>query len=132
MKQYIDKHEAISKKINKPLVLEEFGISRDLNNHDPNSKTTIRDQYYEKVFQAVYEKASIENSALSGVNFWAWGGEGRPDKPEAIWKAGDDFIGDPPHETQGWYSVYDQDSTTISVIKEFASKINGIGNGLKK
>ena len=41
---------------------------------------------------------------------WAWGGEGRPRSPGGYWAAGDDVIGDPPHEPQGWYSVFDADA----------------------
>jgi mannan endo-1,4-beta-mannosidase len=126
MLDYIDKHEAISKRLKKPLVMEEFGISRDLNSHHPDSATTVRDRYYEKVFDAIYQKASQENSVVAGVNFWAWGGEGRPSVPEGIWKPGDDFIGDPPHETQGWYSVYDKDTTTIRIIKKYAEKMDDL------
>ncbi|HEY5824306.1 MAG TPA: cellulase family glycosylhydrolase [Cyclobacteriaceae bacterium] len=120
---YLKEHEEISKKINKPVVLEEFGISRDANSHDPSSATLIRDQYYEKLFEAIYQRASAENSIVSGVNFWAWAGEGRPRQAEAIWKAGDDFIGDPPHEPQGWYSVYDKDSTTNKIIRAYGLKL---------
>ena len=40
-----------------------------------------------------------------------------------MWKSGDDFIGDPPHEEQGWYSVYDKDFSTIEIIKEFTTKM---------
>jgi mannan endo-1,4-beta-mannosidase len=126
MLDYIDKHEAISKRLKKPLVMEEFGISRDLNSHHPDSATIVRDRYYEKVFDAIYQKASQENSVVAGVNFWAWGGEGRPSVPEGIWKPGDDFIGDPPHETQGWYSVYDKDTTTIRIIKKYAEKMDDL------
>jgi mannan endo-1,4-beta-mannosidase len=125
---YLQKHEAIAKKINKPLVMEEFGISRDLNNHVPGSPTTIRDKYYAKIFDAVYQRASQKNSIVSGCNFWAWGGEGRPRVAEGLWKAGDDFIGDPPHEAQGWYSVYDTDSTTLDVIKAYTEKINALNH----
>ena len=120
---YLKEHEAISKKINKPVVLEEFGISRDANSHDPSSSTSVRDQYYEKIFEAILQRASGENSIVSGVNFWAWAGEGRPRQAEAIWKAGDDFIGDPPHEPQGWYSVYDTDSATNTIIKSYGEKL---------
>jgi mannan endo-1,4-beta-mannosidase len=127
---YLDQHEEVSKKINKPMVMEEFGISRDLNNHDPNSATIMRDQYYERVFEAVYKMAAADNSIMSGCNFWAWAGEGRPRQPEAIWKAGDDFVGDPPHETQGWYSVYDKDSTTNAVIKTYAAKMNALNKNI--
>jgi mannan endo-1,4-beta-mannosidase len=126
MLSYIKQHEAISRKLNKPLVLEEFGISRDLNNHDPNSATTIRDKYYEKVFEAIYKYASAGNSPVAGVNFWAWAGEGRPHVPEGLWKPGDNFIGDPPHEAQGWYSLYDRDSTTKVIIRAYAGKMTGL------
>jgi mannan endo-1,4-beta-mannosidase len=65
---------------------------------------------------------------VAGVNFWAWAGEGRPHTPEGFWKPGHDFIGDPPHETQGWYSVYDRDSTTIEIIRKYAALMNSIDN----
>jgi mannan endo-1,4-beta-mannosidase len=125
-RNYLKHHIDISRAINKPMVMEEFGISRDLNNHDPKAPTTVRDRYYEKIFQAIYDEAAKDSSIVSGVNFWAWGGEGRPRLAEGIWKTGDDFIGDPPHETQGWYSVYDTDSSTNSIIKKYAEKMNAL------
>jgi len=54
---------------------------------------------------------------LSGVIFWAWSGEGRPRVAGGAWHQGDDFLGDPPHEPQGWYGVYDTDATTLEVIR---------------
>ena len=48
----------------------------------------------------------------------------RPRIPKAVWKAGDDFIGDPPFEYQGWYSVYDRDVSTLELIKEYSLKMN--------
>ena len=27
-----------------------------------------------------------------------------------MWKPGDDLLSDPPHESQGWYSVFDVDA----------------------
>lgn len=124
--KYLDDHEQIAAKLGKPMVLEEFGISRDLNSHDPMSPTTIRDKYYARIFDAVYSKASASSSVVAGANFWAWAGEGRPRKPEGFWKPGDNFIGDPPHESQGWYSVYDRDSSTISIIRDYAVKTGAI------
>jgi mannan endo-1,4-beta-mannosidase len=79
------------------------------------------------MFEEVYRRSIEPNSLLSGVNFWAWGGEGRPKKPMGFWKAGDDFIGDPPHEAQGWYSVFDNDSSTIKVIRKYTSKMDSVG-----
>jgi len=123
---YLAEHEAIAKKMNKPLVLEEYGISRDLNSHEPNAPVTIRDKYYTSIFDAVYNRANRDSSVVAGVNFWAWGGEGRPRVAEGLWRPNDDFIGDPPHETQGWYSVYDTDSTTNTIIKGYATKMSAI------
>ncbi len=51
---------------------------------------------------------------------------GRPREPEAIWHTGDDFTGDPPHEHQGWYSVYDTDSTTLEIIGQYTRKFNSL------
>jgi mannan endo-1,4-beta-mannosidase len=75
---------------------------------------TVRDTYYQTIFQYA------RDHRLS-VNFWAYGGEGRPRMPNANWTQGDDFIGDPPHEPQGWYSVYDTDSSTLKIIKQYAT-----------
>jgi len=66
------------------------------------------------------------DSPLAGSNFWAWAGFGRPRKPKSIWKKNDEFIGDPPHEFQGWYSIYNSDLSTINIIKNFASKFNNM------
>ncbi|MGB4773146.1 MAG: cellulase family glycosylhydrolase [Chitinophagaceae bacterium] len=123
-KGYLQDHLMRAAMLGKPVVLEEYGISRDLNNHAAGTPVTIRDQYYTAVFDMVAGNIQTGSSLLQGVNFWAWAGEGRPAKPEGIWKKGDQFIGDPPHETQGWYSVYDTDSSTIRIIREHAVRIN--------
>jgi len=117
---YINDHIAIAVKLNKPLVLEEFGLSRDGNSHDPKTTVKVRDRYYSYVFTKLLSSVR-KTKQVAGVNFWAWAGEGRPRESKTIWKPGDDFIGDPPHEPQGWYSVYDKDKSTIKIIKQFAS-----------
>jgi mannan endo-1,4-beta-mannosidase len=127
-KNYMAEHAAMAKTLGKPIVLEEFGISRDLNNHDPVAPVTARDVYYKAVFDEIYQLANQDSSVVAGVNFWAWGGEGRPAENEGLWYAGDDFIGDPPHEFQGWYSVYDQDASTHTIISDYAKKMNSIIN----
>jgi mannan endo-1,4-beta-mannosidase len=76
------------------------------------------------IIQSRRLKLEKSSSPLQGVNFWAWGGEGRPNNINGLWLPGNDFIGDPPHEFQGWYSVYDDDHSTNSVILDFATKIN--------
>jgi len=115
---YLETHEAISRKLNKPMVLEEFGIARDLDDHRPDAPVIWRERYYRLIFERVLERAQ-NGGALVGCNFWAWAGEGRPAAPRAIWKPGDDLIGDPPHEYQGWYSVYDKETETTDLIREF-------------
>ena len=115
---YIKEHIDLSYKINKPFVLEEFGIMKDSGSYDANASTKNRDDYYELIFKTIYDYA-IQHKA-AGVNFWAWSGEGRARKAGCWWKKGDDFTGDPPHELQGWYSVYNTDTSTHKVIKNYA------------
>jgi mannan endo-1,4-beta-mannosidase len=121
---YMRDHKEVALQLNKPLVLEEFGISRDGNSHDPASPTRVRDRYYAALFEHLFQEMKSDRSVFGGVNFWAWGGEGRPRVAEGLWKPGDDFIGDPPHEPQGWYSVYDHDSSTLKILREYSEKIN--------
>lgn len=118
---YLDKHIEIATEMNKPLVLEEFGIARDAESYDANSTVQQRDSYYKHMFDYLYKNIQ-EGKPYQGINFWAWGGEGRPRVPRSVYEAGDDLIGDPPHEYQGWYSVYNTDVTTHELIKSFNDK----------
>ena len=59
---------------------------------------------------------------MAGIMPWAWAGDARPPRPGEFWKPGDPFIGDPPHEEQGWYSVYTPDST-VKLIRDWSAKI---------
>lgn len=43
--------------MNKPLVLEEFGLPRDSVMFDRKSSTVLRDRYYEEIFEIVKEHA---------------------------------------------------------------------------
>lgn len=118
--RYIALHMEMSKRINKPLVIEEFGYSRQANRNSLDANVTSRDIYYDYIFDHV-ETSATESGVIAGCNFWGWGGAGRAD--DSVWKPGDDYLCDPPHEPQGWYSVFDCDSTTISIIKESTSKL---------
>jgi mannan endo-1,4-beta-mannosidase len=122
-KKYIQKHISIAQKLNMPLVLEEFGIARDFESYEVESPTRYRDLYYQEIFSTIYKNAQQQH-LVAGSNFWAWAGEGRPRQPKAVWKTGDDFIGDPPFEYQGWYSIYDRDASTLEIIRTFAKKMN--------
>ncbi len=120
-KQYIFDHLAVSKKLNKPITLEEYGLARDKGSFLVNSETKYRNLFFGFVFSLTTEQ--VQQGNLSGSNFWSWAGEGTPPRPGELWKTGDPFLGDPPHEAQGWYSVYQTDTNTISIIKEYTNKL---------
>ena len=109
-RSYFEQHAAKTAALGKPLVLEEFGLARDWEPvHDiynPKSTTSTRDLFYKATFDEVYKSMSGGGPA-AGDNFWAWAGASRP---------GDAWVGDPPHETPGWYSVYDTDASTLAII----------------
>ncbi len=125
MRKYINDHIKKSKLIKKPLVLEEFGLARDNRSMNPNSSTNDRDVFYEEIFKHVLFHMR-QNSIIQGVNFWAWSGESRPRINGGLWKEGDPLLGDPPHEEQGWYGVYDTDVSTINIIKSYSDKIESL------
>jgi mannan endo-1,4-beta-mannosidase len=127
MVDYLARHAADARKLNKPWVLEEFGIMKDNGSFDPTAPNTHRDEYYEAVFHEIWSLA--RKGQASGVNFWAFAGLGRPVTPGEMWKIGDPLTGDPPHEPQGWYSVYDTDTSTHRVISGYALKMNEISKG---
>lgn len=114
--EYINEHIKLANALGKPLVIEEFGYSRKDNISGVDVPTGSRDIFYSFIFEQV--KNSIQNGGpIAGCNFWGWGGSGRP--RDLVWKPGDDYLCDPPHEPQGWYSVFDCDTTTIDIIKRY-------------
>ncbi len=118
---YLKQHEAIAKTLNKPLVVEEFGLPRDAQSFDPASTTTSRNKYYEAIFNE-WKRSATSNGAISGCNFWAFGGTARPIAGQVFWKEGDDFMGDPPQEEQGLNAVFSSDNSTWKIIQNFTTK----------
>jgi mannan endo-1,4-beta-mannosidase len=115
--RYLRDHVEQAMKLGKPLVLEEFGLARDWrsgqDHHDPRATTVLRDRFFRTLLDEV--AASVRSGGpLSGDNIWAWSGQGRP---------GDAWIGDPPHERPGWYSVYDRDTSTLEILVRHAREI---------
>lgn len=123
---YLADHVAVAERLRKPLVLEEFGVSRDGLDYAPPASVEYRDEFFRILFEALYHLAS-EGTVVAGGNVWSWSGEGRPVEPGAYWTPGDPFTGDPPHERQGWYSIYDRDATTLELIREYAGRMHAIG-----
>lgn len=119
---YWNEHIVVAKKLNKPIVLEEFGIARDSSSYNPNATTKWRDLFYTHLFEKVTTSVN-EGNSVKGLNFWTYTGEGRPKRPGKFWEKGDPFLGDPPHELQGWYGVYNTDVNTLSIIKKYSSTL---------
>ena len=119
-KEYIDRHLAICAKINKPLVMEEFGYPRDGFAFSKQSPTTARDAYYAYVFSLLAADAA-KGGYFAGCNFWGWGGQAQPKHEQ--WEPGDDYTGDPAQEAQGLNSVFSSDTSTINVIKTGIAKL---------
>lgn len=115
---YLDGQVVKALKLNKPMVIEEFGVSRDGGSFDPDAGTSHRNDFYKFLFDYVIESIR-EGGLVQGCNFWGWAGEARPVNPGMLWQQGEPFTGDPPHEGQGWYSVYNDDTTTIEIIEGY-------------
>lgn len=112
---YIAEHMDIAKRLQKPLVLEEFGYPRDAFEIALGTPVTARDRYYQFVL------SQIGPSGLAGINFWAWGGNAKP--VHDSWQPWDPYTGDPAQEEQGLYSVFQSDATTLSIIREAVKKL---------
>ena len=119
---YIEEHLRVAEKLNKPLVVEEFGLPRDGHSFDPAAPTKLRDGLYAKVF-AVLARHAAAGGHVAGANFWAFGGAARPVKEQTFWKEGDDYTGDPPMEEQGLNTVFDGDATTWGLIKSTTKEL---------
>lgn len=123
---YLADHVAVAQRQAKPLVLEEFGVSRDGRDYSTAAPVRYRDAFYRIMFAALLHLAE-EGSVVAGGNVWSWSGEGRPREAGEDWEVGDPFTGDPPHERQGWYSIYDNDASTLALIREYASRMATVG-----
>lgn len=114
---YVNDHLVIAKKLDKPLVIEEFGLPRNAQSFDPSASTSLRDEYYAKMFGFI-------GGHVAGANFWAFGGTSRPVKGQVFWKKGDEYMGDPPMEEQGLNTVFDGDASTWKIINDAYRRVN--------
>lgn len=115
--RYIDTHIQIANQLDMPLVLEEFGLERDLGKLAPGTEVKYRNQLLRYVYARINDSAHA-GGPLVGSNFWAWGGFGKAMHSDAKWREGDkSFVGDPPQEQQGLNSVYATDIETLDILK---------------
>lgn len=120
---YLNSHIDVANKMQKPIVLEEFGLDRDMGSYDIKATTRYRDKFYQEVFDVLLPRMQ-KGEAIAGYNFWAWNGAGRTARSDYWWQEGDDLNGDPPQEQQGMYGVFDTDASTIAIIKKFNTSIH--------
>ena len=118
---YLQQHIPIAERLHKPMVIEEFGLPRDLQSFVPGSPVRLRDAWYAFIFEHC---ARIP--VLAGCNFWAFGGQARPIPGQVFWKKGDTWMGDPPGEEQGLNTVFDCDSSTWKVVREWRGRIQEV------
>ena len=115
--EYINMHLELGEKINKPVVVEEFGMPRDNMDFHKGSPVVCRDLYYTFVFDLIV-KARNSNGVFAGCNFWSWGGYAQTNvEDHEYWAKGDDYTGDPAQEQQGLNSIFVEDESTMTIIR---------------
>lgn len=119
---YINSHIESAQRMNKAIVIEEFGYPRDGFEYLNSSSTKGRDDYYRYIFSQVLKSAK-EGGRVAGCNTWAWSGYAKQTPGHQFWQEGDDLCGDPSQEAQGLNSVYITDQSTIAVIAEYSRAI---------
>jgi mannan endo-1,4-beta-mannosidase len=125
VRAYLETHVRLAKRLGKPLVIEEFGFPRDAG-YDPGTATGWKDRFYALIYDAVLTGTG-GNGPVAGSNFWGWGGEGRSLRADHRFAPGArSYVGDPPHEPQGWYSVFDVDRSTQAVIRTHAEALSRV------
>lgn len=121
--KYIDQHIAVAQKLNRPIIIEEFGLPRENESLLPTASTEYRDKFYNFIFNNVAQ-SNKKNYPLRAAAIWGYGGEGRAVTADGKWKKGDPLTTDPPQEPQGLNSVFDTDKSTLKIIKQFNCKLN--------
>jgi mannan endo-1,4-beta-mannosidase len=118
--RYLRHHADLAKMLGKPILLEEFGFPRDEAAYAPQSRTMLRDQYFGGLYALVNDM--LDCTTIAGIAPWSWAGFSVPARPGQLWRPGDPLTGDPPHEMQGWYSVYANDSA-MTLVRDWSTKL---------
>jgi len=121
VRDYLAAHERLANEMSKPLAFEEFGFPRDGESYSPEAPTEFRNRYYRTIYDEV-EASWASGGPIVGSNFWAWNGEARAAHADARFVDGDEaYMGDPPHEPQGWYGLFDDDKSTLALVRDHAA-----------
>lgn len=122
--------------VGKPIFLEEFGMAR--NNWENEGKgydylssagTGNKDEYFETIIGEVMSWfMDEENGAYVGTCPWAYGGIWRPDQMH-VDQYGMVWAGDHPHESPGWYDLYDDDEAMNIIWRQQQAVEQYLRNG---
>ena len=115
--QYMNEHIEISNKLNKPIVMSEFGFPREKESLSKKSSVKNRNLFFNQIIEQVILNKKSDGS-LAGLNFWGFGGIAKNNPNEKYWSLGDDFTADPPQEPQGLNTVFAKDKSTLELIKK--------------
>lgn len=114
--RYMNEHIEIAKKMQKPIVMSEFGFPREKESLSLGASIENRNIFYKAIFERITE-SKMEQGPLAGLNFWGFAGFAKTNAVNGKWQHGDDFSADPPQEPQGLNSVFASDVSTLKLIK---------------
>lgn len=121
---YMNEHVEVANRLNRPIVMSEFGFPRERESLSPEASIENRNTFYKAIFNSILE-SKADHGVLAGLNFWGFAGYAKTDPNDGKWKHGDDFSADPPQEPQGLNSVFASDTTTLKLIRDANSKLSG-------
>ena len=119
---YVEQHVAVANRLNRPIVLEEFGLPREKESLLESASVANRNKLYDAFFSRLAQ-SSAQQQSFAGANFWGFGGEGRAVNPTGKWNDGDAFTADPPQEPQGLNTVFSSDAATLGLIRSWNLKL---------
>jgi mannan endo-1,4-beta-mannosidase len=88
------------------IFVEEYGLARDLGSLEASATTYWRKKFFHFIYEEV-KKYRLAGYPITKLMPWSYAGVARPHTQ--------DLLGDPNHEPQGWYSIYDVE---LSELKE--------------
>ncbi|QCX37652.1 beta-mannanase [Aureibaculum algae] len=114
---YMDEHILVAQRLQKPIVMSEFGFPREKESLSKEASVANRNIFYNAIFDRITESKK-KQGVLAGLNFWGFAGYAKTNPDNGKWMHGDDFTADPPQEPQGLNSVFASDTSTLKIIKK--------------
>ena len=110
----------IAQGIDKPFVLTDCAYPRTAMFTRPATNTDSRDSFFSFLKDEVNLNTQGDYSYLKGIMFNGWGGNARPTKD--VWIKPYDFTSEYPDEQKGSYAIFDNDESTLRLLRSFFSK----------